>query len=182
MDDPTTDIIGSVRAMREPQMGLDTQNITISRYEVMGVSRSYTISSIGQDVSYNLVLREKLVLTSAVGTLQMLGCIPQTPSPSPSPVPTNQANATREQELRILRVSLGTSGASASRRADNIMQSRLAELEGADTKAEGANSKTRIKREIGELEASDDLKITEIRSTKRIRNAGPVETIDLTAD
>ncbi len=112
----------------------------------------------------------------------MLGCIPQTPSPSPSPVPTRQANATREQELQTLRVGLESSRTSAARRADNMVQARLAKLEGADTKAEGANSKTRIKREIGELEASDDIKITAARPAKKIRNAGPTETIDLTAD
>ena len=112
----------------------------------------------------------------------MLGCIPQTPSPSPSPAPTNHANTVREQELRALRVGLGSSRTSAARRTNNMVQARLAELEGADTKAQGADSKARIKREIGELEASDDIKITGARSAKKVRNAGPVETIDLTAD
>ena len=114
----------------------------------------------------------------------MLGCIPQTPSPSPSPspVPTNHANAAREQELRALRVGLGSSKTSAARHADNMVQARLTELEGTDPKAQGAHSKTRIKREIGELEASDDIEVTGARSAKKIRNAGPVETIDLTAD
>ena len=71
---------------------------------------------------------------------------------------------------------------SAACRADKMVQARLAELEGADTKAQGADSKTRIKREIGDLEASDDIKITAARSAKRICNSGPIETIDLTAD
>ena len=148
----------------------------------MGVSRSHTISSIGQDVSYNAILRVKPVLILGVGTLQMMGCIPQTPSPSPSPVPTNHTNTAREQELRALRVSLGPSRLSTARRANNMIQTRLAELESTDTKAQGADSKTKIKREIGELEASDDIQITAARSAKRIRNAGPVETVDLTAD
>lgn len=62
------------------------------------------------------------------------------------------------------------------------MQARLAKLEGTDTKSQGADSKIKIKREIGELEASDDIQITEAHSAKRIRNTGPVETVDLTAD
>ena len=163
-------------------MGPDTGNMTTSQYKVVGASRSFTISSIGQDVSYNLVLREKRMLISAAGTLQMLGCIPQTPSPSPSPVPTNQTNTAREQELRALRVGLSPSRTSATLHTDYMVQARLAKLEGTDTKAQGAESKTRIKREIGELEASDDIEITAARSAKKIRNAGPVETIDLTAD
>ena len=112
----------------------------------------------------------------------MLGCIPQTPSPSPTPVPTNHATATREEELRALRVGLGSPRTSSTRRANNMVQARLAKLEGADTKAQGADSKTKIKREIGELEASDEIEITGARSAKKIRNAGPIETIDLTAE
>ena len=77
---------------------------------------------------------------------------------------------------------MGSSRNSTARRANNTVQARLAKLEGTDTKAQGADSKTKIKREIGELEASDDIQITEARSAKRIRNAGPVETVDLTAD
>ena len=146
----------------------------------------------GQLLTYNIFYRsrrelqscpeEKPELTSAAGTLQMLGCIPRTPSPSPSPVPTNNTNTAREQELRALRVSLDSPRISTTRHADYTVQVRLAELEGTDTKAQGADSKTRIKREIGELEASDDIKITATRSAKKIRNAGPIETIDLTAD
>ena len=122
------------------------------------------------------------MLISAVGTLQMMGCIPQTPSPSPSPVPTNHTNTAREQELRTLRVSPGPLRTKTARRANNMMQARLAELEDTDTKAQSADSKTKIKREIGELEASDDIQVTAARPAKKIRNAGPVETIDLTAD
>ncbi|KAK0512660.1 hypothetical protein JMJ35_004677 [Cladonia borealis] len=110
----------------------------------------------GQPLKYNIFYRSRR-------TLQMLGCIPQSPSPSPSPVPTNHVNDGREQELRALRA-------------------RLAKLEGTDTKAQGADSKTRIKREIGELEASDDIKVTATRSAKKSRSTRPVETIDLTAD
>lgn len=157
-------------------------NMPTTQYMVMGASPSPTTSSIGQDVSYNHALQEHPVLTSAAGTLQMLGCIPRTPSPSPSPVPTNHTNAAREQELRALRVSLDSSRTSTAHHADNMVQARLAELEGTDTKAQGADSKTRIKREIGELEASDDIKITATRSAKKIRSAGLIETIDLTAD
>ena len=156
--------------------------MTAPLYTVMGASRSYTISSTGQGVSYNHTIQRKSLLTSAAGTLQMLGCIPRTPSPSPSPVPTDHTNDAREQELRALRVSLDSPRTSAARHANNMMQARLAELEGTDTKAQGAGSKIRIKREIGELEASDDIKITETRSAKKIRNAGPIETIDLTDD
>lgn len=122
------------------------------------------------------------MLISAVGTLQMMGCIPQTPSPSPPPVPTNHTHMAREQELRALRVSLSPSRTSTARRANNMIQARLAKLEKTDIKAQGADSKTKIKREIGELEASDDIQITAARPAKKIRNAGPVETIDLTAD
>ena len=148
----------------------------------MGVSRSYTRSSIGQDVSRNMVLGGKPLLISAVGTLKMMGCIPQTPSPSPSPAPTNHTNTAREQELRALRVSLSHSGTPTARRANNMVQARLAELEGTDTKAQGADTKTKIKREIGELEASDDIQIMAARPAKKKRNAGPIETVDLTAD
>ena len=112
----------------------------------------------------------------------MMGCIPQTPSPSPSPVPTNHTNTAREQELRALRVSLSPPRTSTARRANYMMQARLAELEDTDTKIQGADSKTKIKREIGELEASDDIQVTAARPAKKIRNTGPVETIDLTAD
>ena len=122
------------------------------------------------------------MLISAVGTLQMLGCIPQTPSPSPSPVPTNHTNTAREQELRALRVSHNPPRTSNAHCANDMMQARLAELEDTDTKAQGADSKTKIKREIGELEASDDIQITAARPAKKIRNAGPVETVDLTGD
>lgn len=148
----------------------------------MGVCRSHTRSSIGQDVSYNVVLWENAVLISAVGTLQMMGCIPQTPSPSPSPAPTNHTNTAREQELRALRVSSSSSRTSTGPRTNNMLQARLAELEGTDTKAQSADSKTKIKREIGELEASDDIQITAARPAKKKRNAGPIETVDLTAD
>ena len=79
-------------------------------------------------------------------------------------------------------MSLSPSITSTAHRANNMMQTRLAELEDTDTKAQGADSKIRIKREIGELEASDEITITAARSAKKIRNAGPVETIDLTAD
>ena len=122
------------------------------------------------------------MLIAAVGTLQMLGCIPQTPSPSPSPVSTNHTNTAREQGLRALNVSLGSSRTSTTLRANNMVQARLAELEDTDAKAQSADSKTKIKREIGELEASDDIQITAARSAKKIRHAGPVETVDLTAD
>ena len=122
------------------------------------------------------------MLISAVGTLQMMGCIPQTPSPSPSPGPTNHTNTSREQELQTLRVSLSPPRSSTARCANNMMQTRLAELESTDTKAQSADSKTKIKREIGELEASDDIQITAARPAKKIRNAGPVETVDLTGD
>ena len=148
----------------------------------MGANRSYTISSTGQDVGYNCALQEKPALTSAAGTLQMLGCIPQSPSPPPSLEPTNPTNDARQQELRALRVSLRSSRTSATRHANKIMQARLAELEGTDTKAQGAESKTRIKREIGELEASDDIQITATCSAKKICSTGPVATIDLTAN
>ena len=168
--------------MRESQMGPDTGNMTTSPYKVKGASRSNIKSSTGQDVSYNYALQKKPVLTSAAGTLQMLGCIPQSPSPPPSPEPTNRTDDGRAQELRALRVSLRSSRTSAPLHTDKIMQARLAKLEGTDTKAQGADSKTKIKREIGELEISDDIKITAIRSAKKIRRPGPVETIDLTAD
>ena len=163
-------------------MGPDTENMTTSPYKVKGASRSNIKSSTGQDVSYNYALQKKPVLTSAAGTLQMLGCIPRSPSPPPSPVPTNHTNDARQQELRALRVSLDSPRTSAPRHADKTVQARLAKLEGTDTKAQSADSKTRIKREIGEFEASDDIQVTATRSAKKIRSTGPIETIDLTAD
>ena len=117
-----TDILRSVRVMRGSQMGPDTGNMTTSQYKVKGASRSNTTSSTGQDVSSNLVLLEKPLLISAAGTLQMLGCIPQSPSPSTSPVPTNHINDGREQELRALRVGLSPSRTLATRRADKTVR------------------------------------------------------------
>lgn len=59
-------------------------------------------------------------------------------------------------------------------------QAQLAVLEGdGNIKAEGSNAKRRIKREI---EDTEDLQITETRSTERTRHSGPIETVDLTED
>lgn len=91
-------------------------------------------------------------------TLQMLGCIPRTPSPEPETATPTSPVTSREQKVRDLRA-------------------QLALLEGAgNVKAEGVGSGSRatIKRELEDTENAG--------SRKRPRNSGKIETIDLTDD
>lgn len=103
----------------------------------------------GAPLTFNILYRSK-------HNLQMLGCIPRTPSPEHETAATISDVASREQKVRELRA-------------------QLALLEGAgNVKAEGSVSRATVKRELEDTENAG--------SRKRSRNSRPIETIDLTDD
>ncbi|KAM0796727.1 hypothetical protein BDR22DRAFT_500816 [Usnea florida] len=103
----------------------------------------------GRPLTFNILYRSR-------NTLQMLGCIPRTPSPEPQITRLISPATNREQRIRDLRA-------------------QLALLEGdGNVKAEGSGSRATVKREMEDTENTG--------SRKRPRKSGAIETIDLTDD
>ncbi|KAL8678194.1 MAG: hypothetical protein Q9186_005448 [Xanthomendoza sp. 1 TL-2023] len=101
------------------------------------------------------------------GTLQMLGCIPRSPSPEPilgsrNGRATTAANTNVKEELRTLRARL----AELENRASTTPQPNI--------KPEQRRSGSSVKREREDAENTVE--------RKRNRKSGPVETVDLTSD
>ncbi|KAL9030410.1 MAG: hypothetical protein Q9196_001467 [Gyalolechia fulgens] len=126
--------------------------------------------SAGEEVTVNFLYRSKR-------TLQMIGCIPRSPSPAPvnrsAEAPRSGTEFSVQEELRTLRVK------SLPARINDInntrSQARLAKLEGqTNTKAEKLSLGSVIKRERDKKEHESP--------RKRSRHSGPMETVDLTGD
>ncbi|MCJ1434907.1 hypothetical protein MMC27_004277 [Xylographa pallens] len=116
------------------------------------------------------------ILYRSKHVLQMLGCVPKTPSPerllnvnasseqemssvgNTSTIPTDP-----DQEIRDLRARLAL-----------LEQSRSAKSEPLDTKGDSSNPARGVKRE--------QVDIREIWEVKRPKASGPIETVDLTDD
>ncbi|KAL8941400.1 MAG: hypothetical protein Q9211_001841 [Gyalolechia sp. 1 TL-2023] len=143
--------------------------------------------SAGEEVTVNFLYRSKSrrhifgklpsFLTYRPGTLQMIGCIPRSPSPAPvnrsAEAPRSGTGFSVQEELRTLRVK------SLPARINDInntrSQARLAKLEGqTNTKAEKLSLGSVIKRERDKKEHESP--------RKRSRHSGPMETVDLTGD
>ncbi|KAL8699240.1 MAG: hypothetical protein Q9224_001501 [Gallowayella concinna] len=126
--------------------------------------------TLGRKVVVNVLYRSK-------GTLQMLGCIPRSPSPEPilgsrNGRATTAANTNVKEELRTLRPAHDD---------DFYPKARLAELENRasttpqpNIKPEQRRSGSSVKREREDAENTVE--------RKRNRKSGPVETVDLTSD
>lgn len=155
---------------------------------------------LGETGTFNLLYRSKRELNlfiiswtaslmTPIGTLQMLGCLPRTPSPEaePASIINNPTEATshkenttvgpkdRDQEIRNLRVSSRLE-IHRSAPTNESLQARLAQLEdGENVKSELSHTAGGIKRERSQNNQSPS-------SGKRSRKSGPPETIDLTGD
>lgn len=153
---------------------------------------------LGEPLCWNILYRSKrkltwcpyeilLLMSSLVGTLQMLGCIDRTPSPdletterprqSAAMAPTKRDGsrvADHEQVVNDLRVSHTPLSCLLAEYLTS-RQAQLAFLKGEpNTKSETPNTRARVKRE------RDDWEITGAR--KKSRGSNTTDVVDLTSD